>query len=130
MARERGKGKPRHHMVLGTLAFLVLVITVAAGSRKSPDRFGQDTEFKKVQVQVAPEVVPRFRDKVSAWSWPVTTSKGLRQQAADLAEQERLQAQRRRRLMEMGRQNAMSPDVDFLLGPPNANSLWGHVNRL
>jgi hypothetical protein len=60
----------------------------------------------------------------------VTTSKGLRQQAADLAEQERLQAQRRRRLMEMGRQNAMSPDVDFLLGPPNANSLWGHVNTL
>ena len=70
MARERGKGKPRHHMALGTLAFLVLVITaVAARSRKSPDRFGQDAEshsFTQLQtVQVAPEFVRRFPDRES-----------------------------------------------------------------
>lgn len=70
MARERGKGKPRHHMALGTLAFLVLVITaVAARSRKSPDRFGHDAEshsFTQLQtVQVAPEFVRRFPDRES-----------------------------------------------------------------
>ena len=88
MARERGKGKLRHHMALGTLTFLVLVITVAARSRKSPDRFGSDTEsvfFKpSKKIELAPTIFNEYGERTS----PLTIS---------TAELEQRQAERRRR---------------------------------